>query len=57
MQTTLTLQMKEVEKCKTRAITDLNGPNGSRDIAFSSKEFENDGRRHFVGFKPGPYFI
>ena len=25
-------------------------------IAFFSQEFENDGRRHFVGFKPRLYF-
>ena len=29
-------QMKEREKCKKRAITDLNTPNGSRDIPFQS---------------------
>ena len=34
-------QMKEREKCqKKRAITDLNAPNGSRDIPFQSQEFE-----------------
>ena len=27
--------MKEREKCKKRAITDLNAPNGSRDISIS----------------------
>ena len=43
--------MKESEKCKTkRAITDLNAPNGSRDIPFQSKEFEHYRRRHFVDF-------
>ena len=40
--------MKEREKCKKRAITDLNAPNGSRDIP--SQEFEQYGRRHFVDF-------
>ena len=46
--------MKAREKCKkkTRAITDLNAPNGSRDIPFQSQEFGQDGRRHFVGFQP-----
>ena len=43
-------QMKECEKCKKRAITDLNAPNGSRDIPFQSQEFEQYGRRHFVDF-------
>ena len=37
---------------KTWAITDLNAPNGSRDIPSQSQEFEQDGRRHFVGFQP-----
>ena len=44
--------MKEREKCKKRAITDLNAPNGSRDIPFQSQEFGHDGYRHFVGFQP-----
>ena len=46
--------MKEREKCqkRKRAITDLNAPNGSRDISFQSQEFEQDGRLHFVGFQP-----
>ena len=26
-------------------------PNGSRDIPSQSQEFEQDGRRHFVGFQ------
>ena len=45
--------MKEREKCKKkkRAITDLNPPNGSRDIPFQSQEFGQDGHRHFVGFQ------
>ena len=42
--------MKEREKWKKRAITDLNVPNGSRDIPFKSQEFEQYGRRHFVDF-------
>ena len=44
--------MGEREKCKEQAITDLNAPNGSRDIPFQSQEFGQDGRRHFVGFQP-----
>ena len=44
--------MKEHEKCKKkRAITDLNAPNGSRDIPFQSQEFGQDGYCHFVGFQ------
>ena len=39
--------MKEREKCKN-VITDLNAPNGPRDIPFQSQEFEQDGCRHFV---------
>ena len=35
-----------------RAITDLNAPNGSRDILLQSQEFEQCGRRHFVDFLP-----
>ena len=42
--------MKEREKCKKWTITELNAPNGSRDIPFQGQEFEQDGRRHFVGF-------
>ena len=42
--------MKEREKCEKRAITNLNAPNGSRDIPFQSHEIEIDGRRHFVDF-------
>ena len=45
-------QMKEREKCKKRAIADLNAPNGSQDIPFQSQEFGQDGYRHFVGFQP-----
>ena len=37
---------------KKRAITDLNVPNGSRDIPFQSQEFGQDGHRHSVGFQP-----
>ena len=43
-------RMKERENAKKRAITDLNVPNGSRDIPFQSQEFEQYGRRHFVDF-------
>ena len=43
--------MKEREKCKKKqAITELNAPNGSRDIPFQSQEFEQYGCRHFVDF-------
>ena len=41
---------RRVKNVKKRAITDLNAPNGSRDIPFQSQEFELDGRRHFVNF-------
>ena len=44
--------MKERENAKERAITDLNEPNGSRDISFQSQEFGQDEHRHFVGFQP-----
>ena len=45
-------KMKEREKCKKkRAITDLNAPNGSRDIPSQSQEFGQDGHRPFVGFQ------
>ena len=37
---------------KTRAITDLNAPNGSRDIPLQSQEFGQDGYLHFVCFQP-----
>ena len=44
--------MEEREKYKKiRALIDFNVPNGSRDIPFQSQEFEQDGRRHFVGFQ------
>ena len=48
--------MKEREKCKERAITDLNAPNGSRDIPFQNQEFGQDERHHFVGFQPHFHF-
>ena len=41
-----------VKNAKQRAITDLNAPNGSRDIPFQSQEFGQDGHRHFLGFQP-----
>ena len=41
--------MKNAEK---RAITDLNAPNGSRDIPCQSQEFVQYGHRHFVDFQP-----
>ena len=46
------LKWKRVKNSKKRAITDLNAPNGSRDIPFQSQEFGQDGHRHFVGFQP-----
>ena len=39
-----------MKNAKKGAITDLNAPNGSRDIPFQSQEFEQYGRRHFVDF-------
>ena len=39
-----------MKNAKKRAITDLNAPNGSREIPFQSQEFGKDGYRHFVGF-------
>ena len=45
-------QMKEREKWKKRAITDLNTPNGSQHVPFQSHEFEQNGRRRFGGFQP-----
>ena len=41
-----------MKNAKQRAITDLDAPNGSRDILFQSQEFGQDGHRHFVGFQP-----
>ena len=41
-----------MRNAKKRAITDLNEPNGSRDIPFQSQEFVQDGHCHFVGFQP-----
>ena len=49
--------MKEREKCKKRAITDLIAPNVSRDIPFQSQEFGQDGHRHFVGFHTASFSI
>ena len=42
-------------KKRKRAITDLNDPNGSRDILFHSQEFERNERRHVVRFQPHFY--
>ena len=41
--------MKECEKCvkKEPSLT-----SGCQDVPFQSQEFEQDGRRHFVGFQP-----
>ena len=44
------LKWKSVKNAKQRAVTDLNAPNGSRDIPFQSQKFEQYGRRHFVDF-------
>ena len=44
-----------MKNAKKRAITDLNAPNGSRDISFQSQEFGKDGHCHFVGFQPQFY--
>ena len=41
-----------MKNAKKRVITDLNAPNGSRDIPFQIQEFGQDGHRHFVGFQP-----
>ena len=46
-------QMKEREKCKNRAITDLSG---SRDVPFQSQEFGEDGHCHFLGFQAHFHF-
>ena len=43
-------QMKECEKCKKRAITDFNAPNGSRYIPFQSQQFRQDGTSPFCRF-------
>ena len=37
---------------KKIAITDLNVPNGSRDILSQSQDFEQAGSRYVVGFRP-----
>ena len=42
---------------KKRAITDVNAPNGSRDISFQSQEFGQDGHRHFVGFNSASFSL
>ena len=39
-----------MKNTKERAITDLNAPNGSRDIPFQSQESEQDGRSPFSWF-------
>ena len=41
-----------MKTARKQAITDLNVPNGSRDIPFQTQEFGEDGHRHFVGFQP-----
>ena len=46
------LKWKSVKNEKKWAITDFNGPNGSRDIPFQSQAFRQDDHRHFVGFQP-----
>ena len=45
------LKSKSVQNANKRAITDVNAPNGSRDIPFQRQEFGQDGHRHFVGFQ------
>ena len=40
--------MKEREKCQKRVITDLNAPDGSRDIPFQSQDIKQYGHRYFV---------
>ena len=44
-----------MKNAKQRAVTDLSALNGSRDNACQSQEFEQDGRRHFVGLSK-PHF-
>ena len=39
-----------MKNAKQQAITDLNAPNGSRDIPFQSQECEQYGHHHFVDF-------
>ena len=36
---------------KKLTITDVNAPDGSRDIPSQSQEFEQGERRHFVNFQ------
>ena len=43
-----TLKWKSVKNAKIWALTDLNAPNGSRDIPFQNQELEQNVRRHFV---------
>ena len=43
---------KSVKNASKRAITDLNVPNGSRDILSQSRDFGQDRHCHFVGFQP-----
>ena len=44
------LKWNSVKNAKNWAITDLNAPNGSRDIPLQSQVFEPDGHHHFVDF-------
>ena len=46
------LRLKSVKNASKRAITDLNVPNGSRDILSQSQDFGQDGHCYFVGFQP-----
>ena len=41
---------KSVKSVKNEPFTDLNAPNGSRDIPFQSQEFKQEGHRHFADF-------
>ena len=43
-----------MKNAKQPAITNINAPNGSRDILFQSQELEQYGRRHFVDFASIP---
>ena len=44
------LNERALKNAKRRAITNLNAPNGSRDIPFQSQEFEQYNRHDFVDF-------
>ena len=48
----IALKLKSVKNASRLAITDLNVPNGSRDIISQSQDFGQDGHCQFVGFQP-----